>query len=514
MRALFRPKACAASAIALAGLGLLAAPAVAYTPANFDRFFGDGGVIVSPQEASRIQTQHDLVRDAAGTRVGIERTPSAAGCGYTIRLSRFVSSNGAVEGSTDLPVDAPCSAPIPSQVAVGADGLRRLYVAIGDGSSIRLTRLREDGSVDSGFGQEGTMVIATPQPLLPEQLDVSPEGGLLLAGEASLPGGHSADTFLARLRPDGSFDPGFRGGGISLFDAGLGEATPQPSALAVARDGEIYLAGPLSRTSAGHQWVPPGVRAFLPDGAPDRGFGRMGFAKLRGTEAPAMALFGEQLFVGSGEGARQASVVRLTRAGRLDRSFGRNGAVGLSPRGGFHLSELAVDGSSRIVLAGTTGCCGPTQRGRFAVLRLEPDGSADRTFAGGKLFRLGSTAAASGGEIAVEGLDVSSGNAGGGILVAGSVRSPCSRNCSTAPSSEVRFRLEGQTSHERCQGRRATIVGSSRGEALAGTKGADVIAGLGGNDRIFGRGGNDVICGGRGRDVLRGGPGRNSISQS
>jgi|GEM_PF-3551471 len=63
----------------------------------------------------------------------------------------------------------------------------------------------------------------------------------------------------------------------------------------------------------------------------------------------------------------------------------------------------------------------------------------------------------------------------------------------------------------RCQGKRATIVGSNGPEKLTGTTGADVIAGLGGNDTIAGLGGADTICGGRGADVVHGGAGADLI---
>ena len=79
----------------------------------------------------------------------------------------------------------------------------------------------------------------------------------------------------------------------------------------------------------------------------------------------------------------------------------------------------------------------------------------------------------------------------------------------------------------RCDGRIATIVGTSGDDTLKGTDGPDVIVGLGGFDTIRGRGGDDVICGngptyngpgegaptgdnlygGPGKDVLVGGPG-------
>ncbi len=55
-----------------------------------------------------------------------------------------------------------------------------------------------------------------------------------------------------------------------------------------------------------------------------------------------------------------------------------------------------------------------------------------------------------------------------------------------------------------CNGRTATIVGTSGNDTLVGTVGADVIAGLGGNDIIRGLTGDDTICGGPGNDTIRG----------
>ncbi len=51
-----------------------------------------------------------------------------------------------------------------------------------------------------------------------------------------------------------------------------------------------------------------------------------------------------------------------------------------------------------------------------------------------------------------------------------------------------------------CQGRGATIAGSSGADVLRGTAGNDVIAGLGGDDTIIPGAGADVICGGQGTD--------------
>jgi Ca2+-binding RTX toxin-like protein len=56
----------------------------------------------------------------------------------------------------------------------------------------------------------------------------------------------------------------------------------------------------------------------------------------------------------------------------------------------------------------------------------------------------------------------------------------------------------------RCDGFRATLVGTAGPDILQGTARRDVIMSLGGDDRVRGRGGDDIICGGRGTDDLDG----------
>jgi hypothetical protein len=63
----------------------------------------------------------------------------------------------------------------------------------------------------------------------------------------------------------------------------------------------------------------------------------------------------------------------------------------------------------------------------------------------------------------------------------------------------------------KCQGRRATVVGTKANDRIRGTRRADVIVAKGGNDRINGRGGKDVICAGDGDDVVMGGGGADRL---
>lgn len=491
--------------LALALLALFATTSSAHVPADLDRLFGGDGIITTKAEGRDLATRHNLLGMRDGSVLAVHvRTAAPPSCGYGIAVERFTGNTGAPLGSLELPADGSCAAPIPQAAAIDADESGHLFVATAAGSSLRLTRLGEDGTVDPSFGSAGSVTFPTPQPVQPSLLRAWSDGEVLIAGRALGSPGPNSDTFAARVRSDGSLDPAFRDGGISFFDVGIGESAPEPSALEVGQGGTFYLAGPLERNPAEKDRRPIAVRAFLSNGEVNPDFGRNGVAKLDGAAAPAMDLDRGRLLVAASGGGLPPRVIGLKTNGRLDRSFGDEGVVTIRAPQGFGLAEVEADPGGRVVVAGSTGCCGPQRQKKLAVGRFEPDGQVDRTFAGGGLFYLASPHATPKQAIPVEGLFVSSGNAGGGITVSGSIGRP--------PQLAVRFRLEGQASHERCGGRGATIVGSARGEKLVGTQGADVIVGLGGADRIFGRAGNDVICGGKGHDVLRGGNGHDRLT--
>lgn len=266
---------------------VLAGKAIAYVPADLDRGFGHGGVAVSPPSPLRIATRHNLIETGSDALAVVDRSRQiAGGCVYDTQLEWLRLADGALEGSQAFPANATCPTPIPAEVAVGRDAAGRAYVALGEGSSIHLTRLLADGAADPAFGVGGTEILATPRPVVPELLRVGSDESVLLAGVAApREGAGATETFLARAA-GGGFDPAFGEGGISFFDVGLGESTPEPSALAVGRKGDIYLAGPLVKASGGHQLTPAGVRAFLPDGTADRRFGKAGFVRLSGPRLP------------------------------------------------------------------------------------------------------------------------------------------------------------------------------------------------------------------------------------
>lgn len=62
-----------------------------------------------------------------------------------------------------------------------------------------------------------------------------------------------------------------------------------------------------------------------------------------------------------------------------------------------------------------------------------------------------------------------------------------------------------------CDGRPATLVGTTGADTITGTPGPDVIAGLSGNDLLVGLAGDDVLCGDDGADVLEGDEGADRL---
>jgi Ca2+-binding RTX toxin-like protein len=63
----------------------------------------------------------------------------------------------------------------------------------------------------------------------------------------------------------------------------------------------------------------------------------------------------------------------------------------------------------------------------------------------------------------------------------------------------------------KCDGVKATIVGTSGDDTLYGKSGTDVIVARSGTDEIHGLGGDDIVCGNVGRDYLAGGSGDDTL---
>jgi uncharacterized delta-60 repeat protein len=363
--------------------------------------------------------------------------------------------------------------------------------APGDGSDILLARFDPDGSLDNLFGQGGKAFSNLGQSTFARAMALRPDGSIDVAGYVS-DGTHSTPLLAQFANPSGSLD--VRTIPSGYYNPLLSEATFD--AIALTTDGTIELTGSwqqavgLSHDVALGAFGTEGTTFHRTIGGDDIG------------EAIAAAPDNKVLIAGTTDanGSFDFLVFRTTTEGTLDPSFGTNGVEIIDLGGSDTAAAIALQPDGKILLAGTTRR--PGSRSRIGVVRLLPSGRPDTTFgkAGIAIPDLAGDAQAS-----AVGLEPD------GRIVVGGTISP------TGSTHEdlLALRLLGGSSSgagPTCQGHRATIVGTARGDLLTGTEHADVIVGLGGNDIICAGAGNDAVNGGDGNDLISGQNGADALS--
>jgi uncharacterized delta-60 repeat protein len=347
---------------------------------------------------------------------------------------------------------------------------------------------------------------------------LQPDGKILIGGDNPFPGG--ANGLTARLKSsDGTLDTSFGGNGIVLSPfRNTGPREFEGFAVAAAPNGEVRTAGDTA-ASAGDNHSNFFVSRSSADGEDgSSGFDLGGDDHARGIVVEAD---GAILLAGysSANGAYDFAVERLTNKLLPDPSFGTAGHVLIDLGGSDTAQAIAVQPDGKIVLAGTTSS-GKTSQ--FAVVRLQPNGSLDSTFGkGGKAIANvfpNSQQAANAVALTADGRIVVAGQIGFGtsadlltVRLQGDSGAGGADGGGSGSGSGGAGGGSGASSVPRCQGHKATIVGTNGKNKLTGTKRADVIVGLGGNDTINGGGGNDIICAGGGNDRVNGGAGNDRL---
>lgn len=325
-------------------------------------------------------------------------------------------------------------------VALQPDGKIVLAGSGSDGSghdAFLVARLDPNGQLDPTFGNGGELLVQLDSGPSPSSeataVALQPDGKILVGGQSQ-----TTAFVLARLTPNGSFDPSFAQDG-KLFDPQPSEGfyTPLPAttAVAVQPDGQILIGGTLLDYHATDMLV---ARINGGNGTFDASFGDHGVVlkQLENsgarflTQANALALEPDGKIVTTGyvgnDSLSSLLVTRLGAGGGVDGSFGNQGAVQhnvFDPNCGGSTdtgNALAIQPDGKLVIAGhaggTTNCASP-QSNPVLVARLNgDDGSFDQSFGNGGIVApdLGSGASpfASLNAVALQ--------PDGGIVVAGS----------------------------------------------------------------------------------------------
>ena len=295
------------------------------------------------------------------------------------------------------------------QVAIQADGKIVVVGTGGIGTSniqFAVARFNSDGTLDETFGNPanpGTVAFsfgtAGGGNNRAYAVAIQSDGKIVVAGES---GTTTVRFAVARLKPDGSFDPDFGSDatipGRVLFQFVSGR--PEKAfGVAIQQDGKIVLAG---GTGVGTDNERFAVARLNSNGTLDTSFSGDGRVVVDppigtgfGERANAVALQTDGKIVAVGvtninaPANEQFAAVRLDTDGSLDASFGSGGKVSTTVTTGTDDGAwaVAIQGDGKIVAAGFAGI--PGSQADFAVVRWETDGDPDNTFGVGSTSATG-----------------------------------------------------------------------------------------------------------------------------
>jgi uncharacterized delta-60 repeat protein len=265
-------------------------------------------------------------------------------------------------------------------IAIQTVGTEERIVVAGTGtgftSSLRVDRFLSDGSLDTSFGNGGTVGITAGAA---EDIAIQPDGKIVTMGTAGA---------LVRLNVNGTLDSSFGSGGI------IKNTTWHVQSLALQSNGRILGAGYWTDVKGK---VIGSVWRFNSNGSLDDGkgsdstkgdsFGKSGQALIDGfnatwdveLDASGRAVVGASV----GSGNTDFAVARLTTSGQLDTMFGTGGKRTVDFSGmGDQVRGVEIQSDGKIILTGFTNNSNGADAG---FVRLNANGSLDPGFGqGGK----------------------------------------------------------------------------------------------------------------------------------
>jgi uncharacterized delta-60 repeat protein len=257
------------------------------------------------------------------------------------------------DGGFATRADAGALSGAPHAVAVSGDRIYQLgeAAAAGGGLDIGIVARHADGTLDTGFAGDGRLTLSVAAPARNDRaadLVVLPDGHLRIAGSTDVAtgGAERDDVLLAGLRPDGSRDPGFGANGIATFPATGGTADDAATAIALAPDGRLAVAGNTGTSDAF-------VTVRDADGSPATGFG--GVRSLAGARAAGIAWRPDGTVAALLQRASGAVLHAFTAAGTDDTGFGAAGGELVLPLTPPATAGGLIADGGRLYAAGSSG---------------------------------------------------------------------------------------------------------------------------------------------------------------
>jgi uncharacterized delta-60 repeat protein len=336
------------------------------SPGDLDLGFSDDGIVIT-DVADESNEGHAIAIDAAGRIVvaGGTETPT----GTDVLVLRYLM-DGTLDTSFggDGVVTTPTGGDGGPAFDVAIDGEGRIVVgAMGS----KLIRYQPNGTLDPSFGDSGiaTIDILTPRSLAIDSSDnIVVAGGTEASGQASL---------VARYEPDGSLDSGFGDGG-SVTTPRLDLAW----SVLIDNQGKIVVGGSDFLDLDSYDGMVARYLTNGDPDPSFSGDGVAVVDTPHSLFVADIALDNDDNIVVAGFDNHHAKVLRLTPTGARDSSFATNGEATTDVDGdSFSPESVAVDRHSNIVIGGGA-MIGLGEPWDFAVARYRHDGSLDSNFSG------------------------------------------------------------------------------------------------------------------------------------
>lgn len=323
------------------------------------------------------------------------------------------ADDGIVTGTQTVTITASANAPVPLSIATtfgNSGSVSQNYITTatavqpngqvltaglyyrGGTSNVfdaALTRYNADGTIDTSFGTNGTVITdLSGQADHIQSMIVQPDGKILVGGYFG--DGPIFNFELARYNSDGTLDSTFGSGGKVLLQRA--NDYNEITSLALQSDGKILAAGTVDGGSGSYGEF--AVARFNTNGTLDTTFGTNGLAtadlttESDGANGVVVQSNGDIVLAGTTKGGNydsEVALVRFTSTGALDSTFGNSGVV-LTDLSGWYdgATDVVLQSDGKLVVTGYTSPAGiypPVYN--MALLRYNTNGSLDNTFGTG-----------------------------------------------------------------------------------------------------------------------------------
>jgi uncharacterized delta-60 repeat protein len=253
-------------------------------------------------------------------------------------------------------------------------------------SKYSLIRLTAEGKMDSSFNDSGAVHVSNPTIMSLNSFGVQSSGKIIMAGDALAPS--TLYYYLLRYKEEGEIDSAFGNDGILMLPVMI----PGLAAdiVLIQPDDKVLVAGTSFKSTSNQRRQITMTRSD--DNGLDGSFGNgLGHITFDRPDMYAMSVSsmvqqnnGDIIVAGTisyrYEGANFNWVARLKADGTMDNSFGNNGYLELDSLPATHRVQpkVALQNDGKILVS--YGEAGPKNVLRHTLRRLNADGNIDGTF--------------------------------------------------------------------------------------------------------------------------------------